>query len=86
MGSMGQITSAETARGMALMAPSASVPKPVPQHQMVAGGAPSKVFPHLRYSVEGFLDKNKDTLFQDFKRLLYNRLGTSRDREHSGGA
>lgn len=44
---------------------------------------PSKVFPHLRYSVEGFLDKNKDTLFQDFKRLLYNRLGTSRDRGHS---
>ncbi|NXL54734.1 MYO1G protein, partial [Podilymbus podiceps] len=28
--------------------------------------------PSLRYSVEGFLDKNKDTLFQDFKRLLYN--------------
>ncbi|XP_048579612.1 unconventional myosin-Id [Nematostella vectensis] len=24
------------------------------------------------YSVEEFLDKNKDTLFQDFKRLLYN--------------
>lgn len=25
------------------------------------------------YSVVGFIDKNKDTLFQDFKRLLYNR-------------
>uniref|UniRef100_A0AAR2KPS8 Myosin IG n=1 Tax=Pygocentrus nattereri TaxID=42514 RepID=A0AAR2KPS8_PYGNA len=24
------------------------------------------------YSVEGFLDKNKDPLFQDFKRLMYN--------------
>uniref|UniRef100_A0A3P9BKB3 Unconventional myosin-Id n=1 Tax=Maylandia zebra TaxID=106582 RepID=A0A3P9BKB3_9CICH len=24
------------------------------------------------YSVVGFIDKNKDTLFQDFKRLLYN--------------
>ncbi|XP_030896417.1 unconventional myosin-Id-like [Leptonychotes weddellii] len=24
------------------------------------------------YSVIGFIDKNKDTLFQDFKRLLYN--------------
>lgn len=26
----------------------------------------------VKYSVEGFLDKNKDQLFQDFKRLLYN--------------
>ncbi|XP_019384614.1 PREDICTED: unconventional myosin-Ig [Crocodylus porosus] len=26
----------------------------------------------VTYSVEGFIDKNKDTLFQDFKRLLYN--------------
>uniref|UniRef100_A0A9J8BMQ2 Myosin IG n=1 Tax=Cyprinus carpio carpio TaxID=630221 RepID=A0A9J8BMQ2_CYPCA len=26
----------------------------------------------FRYSVEGFLDKNKDPLFQDFKRLMYN--------------
>jgi myosin-1 len=24
------------------------------------------------YSVEGFLDKNRDTLFDDFKRLLYH--------------
>jgi myosin heavy subunit len=24
------------------------------------------------YSINGFLDKNKDTLFQDFRRLLYN--------------
>lgn len=23
------------------------------------------------YNISGFLDKNKDTLFQDFKRLLY---------------
>ncbi|TSK28291.1 Unconventional myosin-Ig [Bagarius yarrelli] len=28
----------------------------------------------VTYSVEGFLDKNKDTLFQDFKRLMYNSL------------
>ncbi|XP_036593312.1 unconventional myosin-Ig isoform X3 [Trichosurus vulpecula] len=27
----------------------------------------------VTYSVEGFIDKNKDSLFQDFKRLLYNR-------------
>ncbi|ESO97046.1 hypothetical protein LOTGIDRAFT_143556 [Lottia gigantea] len=26
----------------------------------------------VSYSVIGFIDKNKDTLFQDFKRLLYN--------------
>lgn len=26
-----------------------------------------------RYSVDGFIDKNRDFLFQDFKRLLYNR-------------
>ncbi|XP_074543225.1 unconventional myosin-Ig isoform X2 [Halichoeres trimaculatus] len=26
----------------------------------------------VTYSVEGFLDKNKDMLFQDFKRLMYN--------------
>lgn len=26
----------------------------------------------VKYSVEGFLDKNKDQLFQDFKRILYN--------------
>ena len=24
------------------------------------------------YDISGFLDKNKDTLFQDFKRLLYS--------------
>lgn len=29
--------------------------------------------PSPRYSVEGFIDKNRDFLFQDFKRLLYNR-------------
>lgn len=29
--------------------------------------------PPNRYSVEGFIDKNRDSLFQDFKRLLYNR-------------
>lgn len=27
----------------------------------------------VTYSVVGFIDKNKDTLFQDFKRLLFNR-------------
>lgn len=27
----------------------------------------------LSYSAIGFIDKNKDTLFQDFKRLMYNR-------------
>ena len=27
----------------------------------------------VKYSVNGFMEKNKDTLFQDFKRLLYNR-------------
>ncbi|XP_074053791.1 unconventional myosin-Ig [Macrotis lagotis] len=26
----------------------------------------------VTYSVEGFIDKNKDSLFQDFKRLLFN--------------
>ncbi|TKC40563.1 hypothetical protein EI555_008052 [Monodon monoceros] len=26
----------------------------------------------VMYSVEGFIDKNRDSLFQDFKRLLYN--------------
>uniref|UniRef100_A0A8C4QPD4 Myosin IG n=1 Tax=Eptatretus burgeri TaxID=7764 RepID=A0A8C4QPD4_EPTBU len=26
----------------------------------------------VTYSVEGFMDKNKDPLFQDFKRLMYN--------------
>ena len=26
----------------------------------------------VNYSIVGFLDKNKDTLFQDFKRLLFN--------------
>lgn len=26
----------------------------------------------VTYCIIGFLDKNKDTLFQDFKRLLYN--------------
>lgn len=29
--------------------------------------------PAPRYSVQGFIDKNRDALFQDFKRLLYNR-------------
>lgn len=29
------------------------------------------------YSVEGFLDKNKDPLFQDFKRLMYNRYSVT---------
>lgn len=26
-----------------------------------------------RYSAQGFIDKNRDALFQDFKRLLYSR-------------
>ena len=26
-----------------------------------------------RYTVTGFIDKNKDPIYQDFKRLLYNR-------------
>ncbi|XP_064146325.1 unconventional myosin-Ig isoform X5 [Loxodonta africana] len=29
---------------------------------------------NVTYSVEGFIDKNRDFLFQDFKRLLYNSL------------
>jgi len=24
------------------------------------------------YNIDGFIDKNRDTLFQDFKRLLFN--------------
>ena len=31
------------------------------------------------YNVNGFIDKNRDTLFQDFKRLLYNRYGLKSD-------
>ena len=27
----------------------------------------------VTYKVTGFIEKNKDTLFQDFKRLLYGR-------------
>ena len=27
----------------------------------------------VKYSVEGFIEKNRDSLFQDFKRLLYSR-------------
>ncbi|XP_057684028.1 unconventional myosin-Ig isoform X2 [Corythoichthys intestinalis] len=30
----------------------------------------------VTYSVEGFLDKNRDLLFQDFKRLMYNSSNT----------
>ena len=29
--------------------------------------------PLYRYNVTGFIDKNKDPIYQDFKRLLYNR-------------
>ncbi|KAM9650429.1 unconventional myosin-Ig isoform 2-T2 [Trichechus inunguis] len=29
---------------------------------------------NVTYSVEGFIDKNRDFLFQDFKRLLYNSV------------
>lgn len=32
----------------------------------------AQAHPH-RYSVQGFIDKNRDALFQDFKRLLYSR-------------
>ena len=31
----------------------------------------------VTYSINGFIDKNRDTLFQDFKRLLHNRLDYS---------
>ena len=27
----------------------------------------------VTYCVDGFMDKNKDQLYQDFKRLLFNR-------------
>lgn len=27
----------------------------------------------VTYSVKGFVDKNKDTLYQDLKRLMFNR-------------
>lgn len=33
------------------------------------------IFLTCSYSVVGFLDKNKDNLYQDFKRLLYNGYG-----------
>lgn len=33
---------------------------------------PAQARPY-RYSVQGFIDKNRDSLFQDFKRLLYSR-------------
>uniref|UniRef100_A0A8C7UC88 Myosin 1D n=1 Tax=Oncorhynchus mykiss TaxID=8022 RepID=A0A8C7UC88_ONCMY len=42
---------------------------------MNVGKVTDKVFLqglNSKYSVVGFIDKNKDTLFQDFKRLLYN--------------
>ncbi len=31
-----------------------------------------KILGDVIYSVDGFLDKNRDTLFDDFKRLLYH--------------
>lgn len=41
------------------------------------GGWRSRRGPHAvlapRYSAQGFIDKNRDALFQDFKRLLYSR-------------
>ena len=30
----------------------------------------------VTYAVPGFIDKNRDSLYQDFKRLLYNRSVT----------
>lgn len=27
---------------------------------------------NVKYKINGFIDKNKDSLYQDFKRLLYN--------------
>lgn len=39
---------------------------------VVSGLACTLPYPH-RYSAEGFIDKNRDSLFQDIKRLLYNR-------------
>lgn len=45
-------------RGRREQAESSRAPHPCPAH---------------RYSVQGFIDKNRDALFQDFKRLLYNR-------------
>ena len=32
---------------------------------------------HCRYIVTGFIDKNKDPIYQDFMRLLYNRSALS---------
>lgn len=26
----------------------------------------------VKYNIKGFIDKNKDSLYQDFKRMLYN--------------
>ena len=37
----------------------------------------------VTYCVIGFIDKNKDTLFQDFKRLLYNRSVSLRHMQPS---
>lgn len=51
---MGQITSVETGKSMALMPPMASVPEPVPQHQMVAGGAPKQGVPPPQVLRGGF--------------------------------
>lgn len=34
---------------------------------------PSFSFSYCSYNVCGFIDKNKDPIYQDFKRLLYNR-------------
>ncbi|KAG5842943.1 hypothetical protein ANANG_G00183120 [Anguilla anguilla] len=45
-----------------------ALPPPPPQQ----GALLSKCKMAEQYSIEGFLDKNKDPLFQDFKRLMYN--------------
>ena len=36
----------------------------------------------VTYSVVGFIDKNKDTLFQDFKRLLHSRFLKNKSHSH----
>lgn len=39
----------------------------------MAGTLVTAMVSTCRYHVTGFIDKNKDPIYQDFKRLLYNR-------------